>query len=235
MRKLAAVWLAASLGACGGTTVEENRSPITGTGGSAAAGDDLAGVWDVVGTRFGADRTELIITVTEDEFTIAFADGDSITAVRQGDTFNVSSANLAFTATRTPSAGDLGAVPLALLGSWELRDVDGFGCSASVAASAIRGTCDNSARLGSTWFPCLAGTAEANKTGDLPSIFGDVGGGWHITTTPDGSSCDVRLEGSTFTATCRGNRVNGTLEAVVDGASVRGTTTDGVEFSAQRR
>jgi hypothetical protein len=83
------------------------------------------------------------------------------------------------------------------------------------------------------------GTVRAERRRVLPSSFGDLGGEWSLATVSSGgpphTTCDARFAGDSIRIECQGRQVGGALDVLVGRDSLRGTTTDGVEFSAQRR
>jgi hypothetical protein len=231
--------------AAGGETggVDGSGGALEGSGGGEpVASGGLSGIWDAIGSRLGGRSSGAMITIESHRLEI-LADELTLVVTPLGDGFDVIYGTRyreeRLLATRTSaSAADLGEFPLDLAGGWLLTDtapgVVGA-CESLLTDGALTASCQDVA-----WVPGLIrelrdGIANGERTTELPSIFGDLGGVWQIQGSR-GGYCEVRFEGQTFSADCSGEgSFDGVLEAEFDGTIMSGRTSSGIEFSAQRR
>jgi hypothetical protein len=225
----------------------------SGSGGAAASaqGDggarSLEGTWDVVGTQYAGQPTSATVTISPSELQV-ITHGGSFLAVLQGDTFAVAwtypYAHLGyplpvvtntFDAARTPGAGTAGIIPLPLFGDWQLLSQRANGCGATLSPTRLSGSC-NLVGPGPVWAPSIEdGQLNATRTEPLGSIFGDLGGSWTVALS-GGGSCSVRVEGATITSQCNDAQLaTGTFSFSYDQTTAHGVTSQGIEFTAQRR
>ncbi|MBI3200546.1 MAG: hypothetical protein HYZ29_03315 [Myxococcales bacterium] len=215
----------------------------TGPGGSSS----LGGTWDVVGTRLNAKPLAGKLVVDADHLAVVIG-SDSFSAMRDKDRFVVAAGfgGTARALTITPSAtsvsnpGDppvsLGAIPFDVSGSWFVAgasDSTNF-CSWSLGASKAVAECGSVGFL-PTWIgrPSNA-SANAQRKSSLASIFGDLGGEWHVALST-GGTCTARFEGSKISASCSGaGEFDGSFELLFDGDVASGSTDRGLELSAKR-
>jgi hypothetical protein len=229
----------------GGPINEPGGAPGTGgsdtvTGGTPAAGgattDDLTGTWDVV-TSVGEEITNFTIVVT------------SVSVTLQGGHLRITAAPAleGYAVThqyRDPPDAldfvpieqgelDLGAIPFNVSGEWFLSETGTLdGCTLAVNAEQAVLGCGNA--NGPSWLPSPRWSSVSGpKAESLPSIFGDLGGLWLLQGTH--SSCDVRFERGTIGGACRGRSTTTTFQVTFDGDHANGSSSEGLEFSAQRR
>jgi len=217
-----------------------------GSSGQCSAGLDgasLAGSWHAIGTRIGVPPLELRIDLDSQHLAIQAARG-TFTAAKNGAAFTVTyaetngSARLAATQQIAGSMA-LGAIPLDLSGSWTFRNIPGpndivpdmLGCDATLSATNLSAIC-SAARLPS-WvrpYDLGPGSVMGTKVAEGSSSFGDLSGTWSVPLRT--ATCTFRFEGSTFASDC-GPRLGGMRMTFCD-SMASGTTTSGIEFSAQR-
>jgi hypothetical protein len=159
-------------------------------------------------------------------------------AVLHGNTFDMTlsgSGNYEFSATRTDGPGSAGIIPLPLFGEWDAHAVNTPGCTISAKPDLATATCTKVSGLPDWMESSGAATLRATRTSTLASEFGDFGGEWTFTTAV-GASCSIRVEGSTISAECTNARnATGSATVVFEGDSAHGSTSAGIEFTAQRR
>jgi len=223
------VFAIAALGAlgCGG-----GRGPSgVGDGGGSGPGG-LSGTWEVTWAD-PAPRTGIVearngyLRVQFGEWTVRFeeqATGPATTAYRRSIP-----ADIATTHARAPLAS--GQIPLALGGDWTFHGMRGDTCSANVGATSIDMSCAGVYGLPRP-FPQLDGTATATRTAHETSIFGDLGGQWHV--TPSRGSCDALLAGSTVTLNCRSTDIHGDMVITFGDGVASGRIGSSLEFAARR-
>jgi hypothetical protein len=231
-------------GETGGRDNETGGNTSTGgsddaTGGTPATGgatEDLTGTWDIV-TSVGEEITNFTIVVTP------------ISVTLQGGHLRITAAPAleGYAVThqyRDPPDAldfvpieqgelDLGAIPFNVSGEWFLSATGTpSGCTLAVnAEQALLGCGDAN---GPSWLPSPRWSSISGpKAESLPSMFGDLGGLWLLKGL--NSSCDVRFEGSTIGGVCRGRSETTTFNVTFDGDSASGSSSEGLEFSAQRR
>ncbi len=217
-----------------------------GSSGECSAGLDgasLAGNWHAIGTRIGVPPLELAINIDSQHLAIQTARG-SFTAEKDGTAFTVTyvesggSKRLAATQQIAGSMA-LGAIPIDLSGSWTFRNIPGpneigpdmLGCDATLSPTNVSAIC-SAARLPS-WvrpYDLGPGSAMGTKVAEGSSAFGDLSGTWSVPLRA--ATCTFRFEGSTFASDC-GPKLGG-MKMTFCASLASGTTTSGIEFSAQR-
>lgn len=240
---------AGSTGGRGGTT---GPSPTCDAGGCPPpAGGSLEGTWDVIGSRLGEADKGAIVTFSSQSLVIADWAGTFV-AMPRGNTFEMGywsgaappplfsqnktfgSFGFEFTATRTDGPGSAGIVPLPLFGRWDAHYANNPGCTITAAPDAASATCSNVLGL-PTWMQKFGNaTLQATRVQSLDSAFGDFGGEWRLTTGV-GASCTIRFEGTTISADCANAAdATGNGSITFDGDTAHGSTSKGIEFTAQR-
>ena len=231
------------------TTTGGGSVATGGAGGSSGEcsagidGDSLAGNWHAIGTRIGVPPLELAISVDSQRLAIQTARG-SFSAQKDGTTFTVTymetgAPKLVAATQQIAGSMALGAIPIDLSGSWAFRNVrslndttaDMYGCDATLSATNVSAIC-SAARLPS-WvrpYDLGPGSAMGTKVADGSSSFGDLSGTWSVPLRA--ATCTFRFEGSTFASDC-GPKL-GAMRITFCGSVASGTTTSGIEFSAQR-
>lgn len=247
-------------GATGGTAV--GGSAVSGSGGSGVSGSDglgdggsdatggtsggdltlcqdlqagegLTGVWDIVTSEGNA-----IFSWSADVVCVEGM-GGSFVAEREGEDFRIvyqrGSETLPLLARRlTPSSLSLGDLPLDISGTWRFSDDPdlGDGCNMTLGSGVLSVVCTDVDRplRGLT-----GGTYTASRESTGSSMFGDLGGTWTAARSGGEGRCTVIVEGDGVSVECtQANELTGTLVATVSGDSASGSS-DGFEFSAQRR
>ena len=108
-------------------------------------------------------------------------------------------------------------------------------CQAQIAAPTLTAGCVGTSDFPEPFPDSLNGSITGTRTQTLPSLFGDLGGTWHVTDGASGT-CDATFHGNTFSVLCANAGVF-TGEATLtfcDGVA-SGSTSDSIEFSALRQ
>jgi hypothetical protein len=213
--------------------------------GSSSPGD-LSGVWDGAGTLYGARASYVTVTIDRNHFKVENAKG-VLTALADGDSFWVTwqraGAPLStfWLERMAPSAFSLGAFPIDLSGDWAAVGDSANADTACIASLGpdVSGACLN---VGSKsqlprWLPDPSNGAFAGKrTSTAASVFGDLGGSWQIAFS-GGGTCNASFVGGSVDLACGDDpRLGfGSLHVDVMGSTLSGYTSNGIEFSAQRR
>jgi hypothetical protein len=238
-----------SPGAGGGTGSAGSTGSGTGAGGSAGGcatgvdGATLAGNWHAVGTSIGKPSVEFDISIDAQHVTIQNARG-SFVAERNANGFTVTYTDDGSVTPKRLAASQqfagsaaLGVVPIDLSGSWTFRNIlgptdsgDHFGCDATLAARSLSGVCSDT-HLPSWTRPYDPGPgmATGTKIADGASIFGDLSGTWSVPLRT--ATCTFEFQGTTFSSICG---KLGAMRITFCGSMASGSTTSGIEFSAQR-
>jgi hypothetical protein len=249
--------LLACTGACGGSTTNADNTdgggganadgggvtlPDGGTVPTLSCGDEnvtsIAGTWDIIGSQFGQQKSSAVITITASSFSFA-SNGESLAFAVNGGTMTLvwskSGKQTPITATHTVSALDTGVLPLPVGGQWGFASTtDGESCTASLGGNGFNATCND---VRSTPFGTLKGTLVAQHPQQGGSIFGALGGVWHLTGEGSGS-VDATIRGNTFTAVVNDSGLVGAAGWVtvkVCNGMAAGKTADGFEFAATRQ
>jgi len=214
----------------------DSGSPLT-TDASCAAPTTIAGTWDVQGSQTNATPTTATLVIDDSHFTFAVTGGDSLTFSEQTGTLSLTWQDeyetLPIASTHTSATLSEGIIPLGIGGSWTFTS-QSSGCTASVAASQFGATCSDVEGLPDPLPYRLDGTATGQRTSTASSIFGDLGGVWHIAAGSAGG--DATFSGNTFSVVWSGDPWgNGAVSVVFCDGIASGTTSDGVEFSAHLR
>lgn len=254
--------LAAVLCACGGSATSGSSSSSGGGGtqtptpaepvrlpngevvANVSCGDvsavSAAGTWDVaIGDSRGTDGTATItidsgsFIVTSKEQTLAFATGASGMTL----TWKDGRKDLVpIGVTRAASVIDTGIMPLSLGGRWTFESTTdgGESCTASYTGNGFNGSCTKVSSPGSGR---VDGSLVAIREQEKASVFGALGGVWHLT-TEGSSSIDVTISGNVFTAVEKraraGSRPTWFTIKMCNGTAA-GRTSDGGEIAATRR
>lgn len=226
----------------GGTHVDGGGPPSDGgTIPTLSCGDEnvtsIAGAWNVVSSQAGQQQGTSTLTIDANTFSFA-SDGKSLTFKVSGGTmslvWNDSGRQTPITAARTASPLDTGLLSLSLGGQWTFSSTtDPESCTASVGGNAFKATCND---VRGTPFGQLMGTVDAQHTKQTSSIFGALGGDWHLSGA--GGSVDVAINGNTFTAVVNDGGVvggGGWLTVKVCNGMAVGKSRDGFEFAATRQ
>ncbi len=195
---------------------------------------DLKGTWDLLGAVPGSPSESGLLTLQSDFLSIQIAD---TSLVFNGPTSPTTwsspdDGTVPITVSQTSaSAVSLGLLPLTLGGAWTFSNGSSQ-CNASLGTGAFSATCNEVDGLPEPLPTSLDGTASAQKTTSLPSIFADLGGAWHLTTQTGG--CDATLSGNSLSVTCSGdNALQGSVEATFCQGAVNGQTNNGVTFTGR--
>jgi hypothetical protein len=221
--------------ACSGSTVDKGTAP--GVQCDSGNCPSLTGTWEVVGSRLGDVQKSALVTVSAGSLVVTTWKGN-FQALQHGNTFDMSfvgGSTYKFAAARTEGPGNTGIIPLPLFGEWDAHAANSPGCTVSVKPDVASASCSKASGL-PDWME-LNGTAtlQATRTSTLASQFGDFGGDWTFTTGV-GASCSIRVEGQTISATCTNARnATGNASLTLDGDTGHGSTSAGIEFTAQRR
>jgi hypothetical protein len=202
-----------------------------------AAPKTLAGTWDVQGSRSNAAQTSATVVIDGSHFTFAVTGGDSLSFSEQAGTLSLTWQDeyetLPIATTQTSAALSEGIIPLGIGGAWTFTS-HSSGCTANIAPSQLGATCSGVEDLPAPLPYRLEGTATGQRTATASSVFGDLGGVWHI--TAGSAAGDATFRGNTFSVVWSGDPWgDGNVSVVFCDGMASGTTSDGVEFSAHRR
>jgi hypothetical protein len=237
-----------SLQCSGSTSGVGASSGASGSGGTSSggssgfpAGSTLSGTWDVVVSKgtstpqtatlaisnstflFDANGFHLNLNVTNATPDVAYTYGTS----------NPYSGPL--TVTRTPGALSMGALPLAVGGSWNFAGKTAERCTGEAHPESLSTSCTG---IGAPFDILMppgggTGTSTAQRRSTLPSMFGDLGGSWNVVTPR--AVCDVTFQDNLFSASCSQNNGQGTVDLTFTDGLASGKTSQGAELSAKRR
>lgn len=207
-----------------------------GGSGTVAPPRDLTGVWDLVMITGSEPFTTKTIEVSKQSLTIRTRDELIMDRTPTGfdGTYSGKPVRAAVSAA---GSLDLGIIPLPLSGAWYLENIpdDGPYCTYRLESGRFRGHCSPDAGK----LRHLPDLADASVTAEqyrvVQSVFGALGGSWELTLR-DGAGCVVELLGSAIRIFCNDTRgFDGTVNLVLEGESLSGQTSGGIEFTAQRR
>jgi len=232
----------------GGTQTPTPAEPVRLPNGEIVAnvscGDEsavsAAGTWDVaIGDSHGTDATATItidrdsFVVTSKDQTLAFATGASGMTL----TWKDGRKDLVpIGVTRAASAIDTGIMPLSLGGRWtfESNTNGGENCTASYTGNGFNGSCT---KISSPGGGRVDGSLVAIRQQEKASVFGALGGVWHLTTEGSGS-IDVTISGNVFTAVenrARASSRSSWFTIKMCNGTAAGRTSTGGEIAATRR
>jgi hypothetical protein len=195
----------------------------------------VAGTWDLIASGTNGDNSTATLTIDPSTFT--FSSGDrSLSFHVAGSSLSLvwtdGSKTVPINASHTATAVDVGLEPLAAGGSWIFSSTTSSeNCTATLGNDSFTATC---ADVHSTPFGTLNGTITAQRSQKLDSLFGELGGTWHVVGS-DRGGVDATFSGSTFTASLFGSSGNGSMTLRVCNGVATGSTSAGVEISARRR
>lgn len=227
----------------GGAPAEPVKLPDGTTVPAVVCGDEnvsnVSGTWDVVSSGGRSHQGTASITISPNSFEIS-SERTLLAFSRSGGRMSLqwtdrnSSSPIAVTHGET--SVNTGLLPLSVGGAWTFTGDSAESCTASVAANTFNSTCDN---VHGTPFGRLDGTVVGIRQKQHPSLFGELGGTWHL--TGEGSaSVDVIISGSTFTAVVNGENRGplggaGWVTIKVCNGAAAGKTSNGIELAATRR
>jgi len=225
----------ALLAGCGGTT--NNNTNNSGNSGNATS--PLAGEWEGIGTLVGRAPTSVHITVRPGVFKVTASTGEILDAIASNDDYLVAytrgyGSSSVFHAIRTGATMDVGQLPIAVGGNWNLTNGQ-RGCTASLNATGAAGVCDIISGLPNWAEPFSNGNTVGTRTATRTSIFGELGGTWDFTTSR-GAQCQVIFDGSSAQATCSSpsSIQPDSVHITFVGTTASGGASSGLEFSANR-
>ena len=230
---------------CGGSSSGGSLGGQASAGGGTGSGSTstLAGTWDFLGTQ-GTTMATGTLSIDAGSISVV-ANGGSLTLSRQGDALTLSYSDdvVTKTAMGQQSGGgtvSFGAIPFDLSGTVSLTevptdpDISAGTCGGTLTQSAITATCQKVGRPPRPAPRRLNGTLSATRSAPMSSIFGDLGGVW-TGSGASGDSCTVTIQGNSVATSCTGGALAGSITMVFSGNVASGTTSAGIEFSAQRR
>jgi hypothetical protein len=193
----------------------------------------LVGTWDLLGAAPGSPSESGLLVLQNDFFSIQIG-GSALTYTGANQPIvwvDPNNGQVSIAATRTPGSFGLGVIPLALGGTWSFEN-QGSEASASLLPGSFTATCNGTSDLPSPLPNSIDGTASANKTTSLTSVFGDLSGQWNLTTASD--TCIATITGNTMSVTCSGDdTLDGTVQATFCNGVVSGSTSSGVAFTGR--
>ncbi len=202
----------------------------------------LAGTWDVQGSSGNSSPSSATIVIDGSHFSYSATNGDSLAFTSQAgpvllwhappdDPVNIAT-------TYATASLQQGIIPLPLGGQWTFAGSEnGTLCQAAIGAPQLSASC-----IGTYGFPnplpnSINGAIKGVRTSTAASLFGDLGGTWHIADLGGGSgACDATFSGNTFSVTRSdaGEWTGSASLTFCDGIAA-GSTSSGVEFSAHRQ
>ena len=217
--------------------------PDGGTVPTVKCGDEnvssISGTWDVLGSRAGGEQSAAVVTLDKSSFSFA-ASGRSLTYAVSGATMTLvwrDEKEVPITVTHTDGALALGLFPLPVGGKWAFSSTSGGeSCTSSLGPNGFDATCN----VRSTPFGRLEGTVIGQRQQTLSSVFGDLGGVWHLAGKGNGSVV-ATIAGNTFTAVSTGSgggplgNSDSWVTVKVCNGTASGKTSDGFEFAATRQ
>ena len=216
-------------------------------GPNSPAPTSIAGTWDVQGSQMNEMPFEATVLIDDSHFTFAVTGGSSrssLTFSSAGNTISLvwlaepNDAPVNIVTTRASAPLAQGILPLPLGGLWTFAGSEPgtpTHCQAQIAAPMLTAGCVGTSDFPEPFPRSLNGSITGTRMQTLPSLFGDLGGTWHVTDQGSGS-CDASFHGNTASVLCT-NAGLFTGEATLtfcDGVA-SGSTSDGVEFSALRQ
>jgi hypothetical protein len=206
-----------------------------------ACGDEAvtsaSGTWDVVASGGTSGQGTAVITIDATSFvftssgrTLSFAVNGGAMTLQWTETGRTAAP---ITVTHSGNPVDTGLLPLAVGGQWTFAGETVESCSSSLTANAFNTTCSKvSSPLGR-----LEGTVIGIRQQQHASVFGELGGRWHLTGNGTGS-VDATISGNTFTAVVNGSTGivgrSGWVTVKVCNGAAAGKTSSGVELAATR-
>ena len=205
-----------------------------------ACGDEnvssASGTWDVV-TTGSSDSVSATIVIDASNFsfsssgqTLAFStSGSSMTL----DWHDKAKPVVPIAVTHTSDALGTGVLPLGIGGQWSFRGQTKESCTSSLSASAFLATCTD---LRSTPVSGIDGSVTGMRQQQLGSIFGDLGGVWHLTGSGSKTSVDVTISGNVFTAVINSSTAGNSdwLTMKICTGTATGKVSGGAEIAATR-
>ncbi len=244
-----------SIAGCGGGSSAAGGTPITGSGGggaiavtlpdgttvpAVACGDEnvstASGTWDVVASGTSGQGSA-VITIDASSFVVQ-SSGKTLEFRTNGTTMTLqwtdtdANRQSPIAVTHGGSSVDTGLVPLALGGQWTFSGQGSESCSSSLTATAFNATCS---QVRSTPFGRLEGTVVGIRQQKATSVFGELGGVWHLTGAGS-ATVDATISGNVFTAVVNGNAgpvgSSGWTTVKVCKGAAAGKTSSGLELAA---
>jgi hypothetical protein len=223
---------------------DAGTGPMVNCGPNSPAPTSIAGTWDVQGSRMSDKPLSATLLIDASHFTFAVANGASLTFSSAGNANSLvwltspHDAPVNILTTHANAALSQGIIPPPLGGTWTFAGSapgDPARCQAQIGAPTFTAGC-----VGTSGFPepfpySLDGTITATRTQTLPSVFGDLGGTWHLTDQATGT-CDASFRGNTLSVVCAdANVFTGEASLTFCDGVAAGSTSAGIEFSALRQ
>ncbi len=231
----------------GGSSGSSSSGGSSGSG-SGGGSNDLTGTWDLLATSQGGGTTSGTLVLGASTFNLDIpSTGSSLAYSASGSVLTVlwtlDGSATSIATTRAAAAMNLGIIPEDVGGTWSFSSSAGGSdsCTVSLAASQVSGACNGYVPNWPYPLPApLPGVHyTATRTGQLNSVFGDLGGTWQVSDGQGGpGACTVTFQGSTFSSSCNGatDALGGTVQLTFSGTTMAsGTTGNGIELSAQKQ
>jgi hypothetical protein len=203
----------------------------------------LAGTWDVQGSSGSSSPTSATLVIDGSHFSYGATHGDSLAFTAQAGgpllVWHAPPDNPVTIGTTYATASlQQGVIPLPIGGQWTFAGSDhGTLCQAAIGAPQLTASCTGTHGFPNPLPSSIDGAIRGVRTSTAASLFGDLGGTWHISDVGGGSgSCDATFTANTFSVTCdnAGEWTGLATVTFCDGIAA-GTTSSGVEFSAHRQ
>ncbi len=217
----------------GGNNTQTDSTATTGTGGGVVT--DLSGTWDVIVSNPNGRAGTATVTLSPTQLLVT---GElEVAALIANDIIDIAYEGEAAKATRQRESDmNLGVMPLPLAGALRFTGVpdEGDGCDYNLDAEELTIECTDSIVTPGNLPELNSADLDAVRTSELESIFGELGGRW--TVTAEDVDCSVVFEGNAIDVSCeRAGATSGDLTVTVEDGRISGSTSAGIEFTAQRR
>lgn len=201
----------------------------TTTGGSS----DLSGTWDLLIAQPDGDVSTSTVTLSPTRLAV---DGElELLALIADEVIDIAFDGEALRATRMAVDLDLGVIPLPFGGSLRFTGVpdEGPACDYDLDTTSLSLVCTDDISTPGDLPELDEANLQAQRTEALSSEFGELGGRWSV--TAEDVECLVVVEGNTIDVECSRGDSDASVTVTVGAERISGSTSEGVEFTAQRR
>ncbi len=226
---------------CGGSVHEEPSDGGKGGDTSVTPATSLEGTWDVIGAVSGGTPTTGVIVIAPDHLAVTFGKGSlefrAAGAAPSSLIWTERSLVEPLTLAQTPATVDLGVIPLALGGHFDITDParPTVHCTGDLTTSSANAGCLGTHPSSLGGMPGLEDRIVGVRTTAAASRFGALGGTWTFDNSV-GHHCDVSFIDNkvTLDLSFKG-KDTGTMTILFADGLASGVTDHGVEFTARRR
>jgi hypothetical protein len=247
--RLSLTLVGAALFGCSNSAPQNNcgaacgPSPEGGTGQEASTdacfsgAPSISGTWDITASRVQGPPTNATLSIDASSFSF-MVNGSSLTFREQGGTLSLTWTDprrtLPIVTTHTSNGMYFGALPLDVSGSWSFRNGAAY-CMESLNEQTGSALCAGVGDLPSP-LPRIDGSLTGQRVSTTTSIFGDLGGSWHLSADNGNGSCDATFSDNAITASCAGaSDQGGSVTVTFCEGVASGSTSTGIEFTAKKQ